>query len=72
LCLWRAERTPAGFAGAIALCFFVFFAFSKQAFANYYYMVIAAMCVSVVAEKCMAGGESADKKIIGPCEVSLP
>jgi len=47
LSLWRCPRTPAGFACAFAVCYFAFFAFGKQAFANYYYLVIAAACVSI-------------------------
>lgn len=43
-CLWRAARTPAGFAGSVGLVLLVFFAFSKQAFANYYFFVIGALC----------------------------
>jgi hypothetical protein len=49
LSLWRAPRTPAGFAGAVALTFLGFFAFNKQAFANYYYFVVGALCCSVAA-----------------------
>ncbi|MFL5349500.1 MAG: hypothetical protein ACJ8AT_32265 [Hyalangium sp.] len=47
--LWRAPRTPAGFAGAVALVYGVFFAFNKQAFANYYYFVLGALCLAVAA-----------------------
>jgi len=47
--LWRARRTPAGFAGAVALTFLVFFAFNKQAFANYYFFVIGALCCALAA-----------------------
>jgi hypothetical protein len=47
LSLWRART----FAAAFALCFFVFFAFNKQAFANYYYLVIGALCCAVACEK---------------------
>lgn len=47
LCLWRCARTPAGFAAAIAASYFCFFAFGKQAFANYYYFVIGAMCCAI-------------------------
>jgi hypothetical protein len=47
ICLWRAPRGPMGFAGSIALCFLLFFAFSKHAFANYYYFVIGAMCAAI-------------------------
>ena len=49
LALWRLPRTPAGFAMAIALTFFVFFAFNKQAFCNYYFFVIGALCAAVAA-----------------------
>lgn len=40
----RLGRTPAGFSLAVALLFFLFFAFNKQAFCNYYYFVIGALC----------------------------
>jgi hypothetical protein len=38
----RADRTPAGFASAAALALLAFFAFNKQAFCNYYFLVAAA------------------------------
>jgi hypothetical protein len=47
--LWRCPRTPAGFAAALALVYFPFIAFNKQAFANYYLFVIAALCCAVAA-----------------------
>jgi hypothetical protein len=47
LALWRAPRTAAGFAAALALIFLVFVAFNKQAFANYYYFILAACWASV-------------------------
>lgn len=47
--LLRAPRTPAGFAGAIALTYFGFFSLSKQAFCNYYYFVLGALCCAVAA-----------------------
>lgn len=47
LALKRAPRTPAGFAAAVALVFLVFFAFSKQAFGNYYYFCLGALCCAV-------------------------
>jgi hypothetical protein len=43
----RAPRTPAGFAGATAVFFFVFFLLSKQAFMNYYYLVLVALACAV-------------------------
>ncbi len=49
LSLWRAPRTPAGFAAALALTALVFFAFNKQAFANYYFFVIGALCCAIAA-----------------------
>jgi hypothetical protein len=49
LTLWRLPRTAAGFAMAIAFTFMGFFAFNKQAFANYYFFVIGALCASLAA-----------------------
>jgi hypothetical protein len=49
LALWRAPRTPAGFALGVAALFLAFFALNKQAFANYYFFVIGALCVAVAA-----------------------
>ncbi len=51
LCLWRSPRTPAGFAASVGLILLVFFAFSKQAFANYYFFVIGAMCCAAAASR---------------------
>jgi hypothetical protein len=45
--LWRAPRTPAGFAATLALTSLGFFAFSKQGFCNYYYFVVGALCLAV-------------------------
>ena len=49
LVLWRCRHTAAGFAAGTALVFFAFFAFNKQAFANYYYFVTGAMCCAVAS-----------------------
>ena len=49
LCLWRAPRTPAGFAGSLALIYLTFIALNKQAFANYYYFTIGCLCCAVGA-----------------------
>lgn len=49
LSLWKAPRTPAGFAAALALISLAFFAFNKQAFCNYYFFVIGAMCCAIAA-----------------------
>ena len=44
--LSTAPRRNIGFFLAIALTMMVFFAFNKQAFANYYYLVIGIFCVA--------------------------
>jgi hypothetical protein len=49
LAVWRLPATPAGFAGAIAVTFFAFFAFNKQAFGNYYFFVIGALAATLAA-----------------------
>jgi hypothetical protein len=49
LTLWRCPHTPAGFAAAVALSYLLFFAFNKQAFANYYFFVIGALCCAISA-----------------------
>ncbi|MFZ5469027.1 MAG: hypothetical protein ACOZIN_06255 [Myxococcota bacterium] len=47
LSLWRSPRTPGGFAASCALVLAGFFAFNKQAFCNYYYLVVGALCCAV-------------------------
>jgi hypothetical protein len=42
-----APRSPAGFALAIGVSFFLMFAFSKKAFCNYYFFVLAALAAGV-------------------------
>jgi len=49
IALWRCPRDPAGFAAALALVYLPFIAFNKQAFANYYLFVIAALCCAIAA-----------------------
>jgi hypothetical protein len=49
--LWRCPRTPAGFAAAVALAYFAFFAFNKQAFCNYYFLVLGALCLAIAAAR---------------------
>lgn len=51
LALWKAPRSPAGFAAGVTLTTTLFFAFSKQAFANYYYFTIATACWAVASAK---------------------
>lgn len=47
LVLGRCRPSPYAFAAGIALILLAFFAFNKQAFGNYYYVVIGAMCCAV-------------------------
>ncbi len=56
--LWRQPRTPAGFAVTCALAYFGFFAFNKQAFANYYYFALGTFCVAVGSVKTEESEES--------------
>lgn len=49
LTVWRSPRTGAGFAAALALTFLVFFAFNKQAFANYYSFALGTLFLAVAA-----------------------
>jgi hypothetical protein len=45
----RAPRTPAGFAATTSLIFLCFFATGRQAFDNYYFFTIGALCCVVAA-----------------------
>ncbi len=50
LVAWRyAWRSPAGFAAALAFGLGLFFAFNKQAFCNYYFLVIGVLCSALAA-----------------------
>jgi hypothetical protein len=49
LVLWRAPRTPAGFAGGVAVTMLVFFSVNKQAFCNYYFLVLGALACAAAA-----------------------
>ena len=49
LCLWCCPRTASGFASGFALTFLVFFAFNKQAFCNYYHLVLAGLCCALAS-----------------------
>jgi hypothetical protein len=48
--VWRAPRSPAGFAAAVAVIYLALFAFAKQAFCNYYFFSIGALCSAVAAD----------------------
>ena len=47
--IWRAPRTVAGFAAGAATILVAFFAFNKQAFCNYYFVVVGALWCAVAA-----------------------
>jgi hypothetical protein len=49
LMLWRAPRTPGGFALGIVACYLPLFTFGKQAFTNYWYFTVGALAVAVAA-----------------------
>jgi hypothetical protein len=53
----RLPRTPAGFSLAVALVYFVFFAFNKQAFVQYYYFLIGALCCALATWEIRTAGE---------------
>ncbi len=56
---WRyAPRSPEGFVTALALCLGIFFAFNKQAFANYYFLVIGIFCCAFAAMPWQATDEN--------------
>ncbi len=54
--LRRAPHSAAGFAASVALVLLAFFAFNKQAFCNYYHLVLVAMC-------CAAGAVAVPRRI---------
>jgi len=49
IALWRAPRTPTGFAAGAALVMLAFFSFAKQAFCNYYFMIVGVACCAIAA-----------------------
>jgi hypothetical protein len=51
LAVWRAPRSPAGFAAALAFVYLVFFSFNKQAFVNYYYFVVGTLALALAARR---------------------
>jgi hypothetical protein len=46
---WRMPRTPAGFAAGVAAVYLAFFVLAKQAFCNYYFLIIGALCCAAAA-----------------------
>lgn len=50
LLVWRyIPRTPSGVVMGFAWCLVIFFAFNKQAFCNYYFLVIGAICCTLAS-----------------------
>lgn len=47
LALWRSPASPAGFALSTALVLITFFAWNKQAFCNYYFFALGALCMAL-------------------------
>ncbi len=45
--LKRCPHTPAGFALAVSAVYLAFLALNKQAFCNYYFLVLAALCAAI-------------------------
>jgi hypothetical protein len=60
--VWRAARSPAGFAVGVTLVNLAFFAFNKQAFCNYYYFVLATACWVVAGAD--SGPVSSDSSVV--------
>jgi uncharacterized membrane protein len=46
LAFWKSARSPAGWAMSTTMVYLVFFAMNKQAFCNYYFMVIGFACLA--------------------------
>jgi hypothetical protein len=57
LAWWKAPRDIGGLMTAAAAVFAVFFAFSKQAFCNYYMLVIGLCCCAVVGLSTVRSGD---------------
>jgi hypothetical protein len=64
LAMWLWPKNAGGFAGAVAVVYFTFFALNRQAFCNYYFLVIGAMCCAIAGLDQRASAE-ADSTIQG-------
>ena len=49
LCLVVAPWTPSGFALSTAVALFVFFILARQAFPNYYFLIVGALAIAIAA-----------------------
>ena len=65
LVLRKAARTPAAFAAGVTLVTALFFAFSQQAFCNYYYFTIGTACWAIAAARM----PRRDEKEAASCEL---
>ena len=54
----RAVRSPSGWAGGVGVVMMWFVLFSKQAFVNYYFLAVAALCLSLAAASPSSPGEA--------------
>lgn len=63
LCLTRLKPSTPSFVAGFSFCFFIFVALSKQAFINYYYLLIATALLGAVIENCTPGRVSADSTL---------
>ena len=63
--LWKLGRSTAAFVTTLAITYFVFFLFSKQAFIHYYYFVMGAVCIALAAwlERIPSGVDSMRRPI---------
>jgi hypothetical protein len=57
--LWKAPRTPAGFSAGCALVLLLFFLLGKQAFVNYYLVVLCALASAIAALELQLSRQSA-------------
>ncbi len=57
LCYLRPARGASAFPRCVAISFLFFFAFNKQAFINYYLLVIGAMWLAVATAHCAPAGD---------------
>jgi hypothetical protein len=73
LSIWLWPRNGGGFAAAVAMVFFAFFSLNRQAFCNYYFLVIAAMCCAIAAmDQPEPGGEKGPAFPTIPVEPTVP
>jgi hypothetical protein len=72
LVLWRAPRTPGGFAGGLGLVMLVFFSVNKQAFCNYYFLVLGAFTCAAAASYPAALREPVGAPVPAPVPTPTP